>query len=402
MFKLPIERSRFLMKVYSCLRDAVFPIQPRRAPPATPANEKLPRCPRGPIRSRHTAHCQRGTRTFHQTARVFRRGSTRIFLNPTIDPTKKARGSNQEPLRQEREKMQKPPQIIVIPQSMLAGQKSLLRLAPSPMNRNSSALLSTSSPSPLLSSAAISPMLSSNPRPVAAVVGSKRPAPTQSPQPKELLLDIKEENTENEAPARKRANLDHLSPEERMMRRKLKNRVAAQTARDKKKAATDSMEKQLADVQARLQESLDANAQLLKTNTQLQMENASLQQQNNELQARLSPLCTLPPSPPASPLPSPTATSPHTPLSTVLSPPETADLTCVPQQQEQGKSTMPQASSNPGLSSKDLTPWGRAPALTVVCAALLALSPKHQPPSNPSPSPSPSPPLPLKKRPTPQ
>merc|ERR1712012_419596 len=239
------------------------------------------------------------------------------------------------------------------------------------MNRNSSALLSTSSPSPLLSTAAISPMLSSNPRPVAAVGGSKRPAPTLSPQPKELLLDIKEENTENEAPARKRA-------------------------------ATDSMEKQLADVQARLQESLDANAQLLKTNTQLQMENASLQQQNSELQARLSPLCTLPPSPPASPLPSPAATSPHTPLSTVLSPPETADLTCVPQQQEQGKSTMPQASSNPGLSSKDLTPWGRAPALTVVCAALLALSPKHQPPTNPSPSPSPSPPLPLKKRPTPQ
>merc|ERR1712012_468028 len=89
--------------------------------------------------------------------------------------------------------------------------------------------------------------------------------------------------------------------------------------------------------------------------------------QNSELQARLSPLCTLPPSV--------KATSPHTPLSTVLSPPETADLTCVPQQQEQGKSTMPQASSNPGLSSKDLTPWGRAPALTVVCAALLALSP---------------------------
>merc|ERR1712223_1211528 len=221
-------------------------------------------------------------------------------LNPTIDPTKKARGSNQEPLRQEREKMQKPPQIIVIPQSMLAGQKSLLRLAPSPMPRNTSPLLSTTSPSPLLSSASISPLLSSNPRPVAAVVGSKRPAP--SPSPKDFLLDIKEEKREDadEAPARKRANLDHLSPEERMLRRKLKNRVAAQTARDKKKAATDSMEKQLAEVQARLQESLDANAQLLKTNTQLQMENASLQQQNSELQARLSPLCTLPPSPPAS------------------------------------------------------------------------------------------------------
>merc|ERR1711917_49719 len=53
--------------------------------------------------------------------------------NPTIDPSKKARGSNQESLRQKKEeKMQKPPQIIVIPQSMLAGQKSLLRLAPQP------------------------------------------------------------------------------------------------------------------------------------------------------------------------------------------------------------------------------------------------------------------------------
>merc|ERR1712186_52858 len=72
-------------------------------------------------------------------------------LNPTIDPGKKARGSNQEPLRpEETEKMQKPPQIIVIPQSMLAGQKSLLRLAPSPMPRNTSPLLSTTSPSPLL------------------------------------------------------------------------------------------------------------------------------------------------------------------------------------------------------------------------------------------------------------
>merc|ERR1711881_771968 len=225
--------------------------------------------------------------------------------NPTIDPGRKARGSNQEPLRQEEtEKMQKPPQIIVIPQSMLAGQKSLLRLAPSPMPRNTSPLLSTTSPSPLLSSASISPLLSSNPRPVAAVVGSKRPAP--SPSPKDFLLDIKEEKKEDadEAPARKRANLDHLSPEERMLRRKLKNRVAAQTARDKKKAATDSMEKQLAEAQARLQDSLDANAQLLKTNTQLQMENANLQQQNNELQARLSPPCTLP---------LPAAQAPHCP-----------------------------------------------------------------------------------------
>merc|ERR1712227_659481 len=106
---------------------------------------------------------------------------------------------------------------------------------------------------------------------------------------------------------------------------------------------------------------------------------------------------------PPQPLPCPPLPLPCTLL------PAAQTLPCPPcsrllrQQQEQGKSTMQQASrsSDPGLSSKDLTPWGRAPALTVVCAALLALSPKHNPPL-PSPSPSPSPPLPLKKRPTPK
>merc|ERR1712062_14911 len=43
-------------------------------------------------------------------------------------------------------------------------------------------------------------------------------------------------------PVRKRANLDHLSPEEKLMRRKLKNRVAAQNARDKKRTKMEEME----------------------------------------------------------------------------------------------------------------------------------------------------------------
>jgi len=350
-------------------------------------------------------------------------------------------------------KMQKPPQIIVIPQSMLGGplQKSLLKLAPSPITSSTHSMPRlVSKPSPLLSSST-SPMLSSNPRPVAAVVGNKRPAPVSTPS---FLLDIKKEDEEEEdgsnGPVRKRANLDHLSPEERLMRRKLKNRVAAQTARDKKKAATDSMEKQLADLKVQLEESLATTAKLMESNNQLQLDNAALQKENLELQSRLGslpsnltlevlpsslPTTTLPsslPSPnlPLSPPPSPSI--PHSTLSnTVMSPPETSALTNVPQQQEQGDLTVSMTSSktNLGLSSKDLTPWGMetAASLTVCCAAMMALaqSPRPHFPPSPSPSssstpsrpplssrphlaspsiphpPSISPPLPLKKRPTP-
>merc|ERR1719245_1672585 len=132
-------------------------------------------------------------------------------------------------------------------------------------------------------------------RPVAAVVGNKRPLPPLSPPelvkkrpaaaaaPALLPVEVKVEADDegmDEQPARKRANLDHLSADERLMRRKLKNRVAAQTARDKKKAYIDEMEEILEKMRQENEQLQKQNSRLQDTNANLQLENANLLQRN--------------------------------------------------------------------------------------------------------------------------
>lgn len=84
---------------------------------------------------------------------------------------------------------------------------------------------------------------------------------------------------------RKRRRLTHLSPDEKMLRRKLKNRVAAQTARDRKKALMTELEEQVAKLQ-------EQNKRLMKENAELRISRSTLQQENHRLKKCLSDTTT--------------------------------------------------------------------------------------------------------------
>lgn len=81
-------------------------------------------------------------------------------------------------------------------------------------------------------------------------------------------------------PMRKRQRLTHLSPEEKALRRKLKNRVAAQTARDRKKAKMGELEQQVLELELE-------NQKLDLENTLLREKMSDLLSENEELRQRL-------------------------------------------------------------------------------------------------------------------
>lgn len=79
-------------------------------------------------------------------------------------------------------------------------------------------------------------------------------------------------------PVRKRQRLDHLTREEKIMRRKLKNRVAAQSARDRKKARMDELEEQVTVLQAERNALVAENKILRKRLQQCEEEKLRLNQ----------------------------------------------------------------------------------------------------------------------------
>lgn len=94
-------------------------------------------------------------------------------------------------------------------------------------------------------------------------------------------LDLELDSDGGGGVPRKRRRLTHLSPDEKLMRRKLKNRVAAQTARDRKKALMTELEEKVAQLE-------EENKLLKRQNISLKESSTCLVRENAELRSRLS------------------------------------------------------------------------------------------------------------------
>ncbi|XP_070821207.1 LOW QUALITY PROTEIN: X-box-binding protein 1 [Chaetodon trifascialis] len=110
--------------------------------------------------------------------------------------------------------------------------------------------------------------------------GFSRPISVVLPSAASQASSDSESNSSAGPPIRKRQRLTHLSPEEKALRRKLKNRVAAQTARDRKKAKMGELEQQVLELELE-------NQKLHIENRLLREKTSGLLTENEELRQRL-------------------------------------------------------------------------------------------------------------------
>ncbi|XP_068615346.1 LOW QUALITY PROTEIN: uncharacterized protein [Brachionichthys hirsutus] len=110
--------------------------------------------------------------------------------------------------------------------------------------------------------------------------GFSRPISVVLPSVSSPASSDSDSNCSPGPPIRKRQRLTHLSPEEKSLRRKLKNRVAAQTARDRKKAKMGELEQQVLDLELE-------NQKLHIENRLLREKTGGLLTENEELRQRL-------------------------------------------------------------------------------------------------------------------
>jgi len=94
------------------------------------------------------------------------------------------------------------------------------------------------------------------------------------------VMDENDSDDSSVGGTRKRKRLTYLSPEEKMVRRKLKNRVAAQTARDRKKQRMTELEEMIDVLQ-------DKNQHLITENEDLRRSAMTLLEENSLLKQRL-------------------------------------------------------------------------------------------------------------------
>jgi len=187
--------------------------------------------------------------------------------------------------------MSKPAQIIVIPQNLLSKQSINILKQRQVLPSNASKLILPHS-TQYKPMATVAPVMSVSPVMNTFSTATTSPITQQvifsSPQQQlkvkrslsptcSVTSNDSEENEDNYTPARKRANLDHLSSDEKLQRRKLKNRVAAQTARDKKKAYIDELELDLDNIKEKLRKVEKERDRLKTDNTQLIERNLALE-----------------------------------------------------------------------------------------------------------------------------